>query len=82
MARPYRRLDQPRIESGVLYPKVDRDQTVAAGDPITVVTGSFGNQIAEVCAPIAGLVLYLVATPPTTKGQPVACIGMPISTAP
>ena len=69
-------------ESGVLYPKVDRDQTVAAGDLIALVTDFFGNQIAEVRAPIAGLVLYVVTTPPITKGQPVACIGTPGSTAP
>jgi predicted deacylase len=69
-------------ESGVLYPKVDRDQTVAAGDLIALVTDFFGNQIAEVRAPIPGLVLYVVTTPPITKGQPVACIGTPGSTAP
>ena len=69
-------------ESGILYPKVDRDQTVAAGDLIALVTDFFGNQIAEVRAPIAGLVLYVVTTPPITKGQPVACIGTPTSSAP
>jgi predicted deacylase len=69
-------------ESGVLYPKVDRDQTVAAGDLVAVVTDFFGNRIAEVRAPIAGLVLYVVTTPPITKGQPVACIGTPAGAAP
>jgi hypothetical protein len=27
-------------------------------------------------------VLYVVATPPITKGQPVACVGMPVSSRP
>jgi hypothetical protein len=69
-------------ESGILYPKVDRDQTVAAGDLIALITDFFGKQLAEVRAPIAGLVLYIVTTPPITKGQPVACVGTPTGTAP
>lgn len=69
-------------ETGILYPKVDRDQTVATGDLIAEVTDFFGNRLAEVRAPISGVVLYIVTTPPMTKGQPVACIGTPNSTAP
>ncbi len=69
-------------ETGIVYPKVDRDQTVAVGDLIALITGFFGNPIAEVRAPIDGVVLYVVSTPPITKGQPVACIGTPGSTPP
>jgi len=69
-------------ETGVLHPKVDRDQTVAAGDLVAVVTDFFGSPTAEVRAPIAGVVLYVVTTPPITKGQPVACIGTPTNIAP
>ena len=38
-------------------------------------TDFFGDQIAEVRAPFSGVVLYVVATPPITKGEPVAMIG-------
>ena len=36
-----------------------------------------GTTVATVEAPIDGLVLYIVATPPITKGQPIGCIGTP-----
>jgi predicted deacylase len=67
-------------ETGMIIPKVDRDQTVAAGELIAVITDFFGQPIAEVHSPIAGVVLYIVTTPPMTKGQPVACVGTPGST--
>jgi predicted deacylase len=61
--------------TGVLYPHVERDQEVAEGALLAHVNDFFGETIAEVRAPFAGVVLYIVATPPMTKGQPVACIG-------
>lgn len=60
--------------TGILYAHVERDQTVAKGAVLAHVTDFFGKMIAEVVSPIDGLVLYVVATPPITKGQPVACI--------
>ncbi len=62
-------------ETGILYPRVERDQRVLKGDVIAHVTDFFGKVIAEVQAPFDGLVLYVVATPPMVKGQPVACVG-------
>jgi predicted deacylase len=66
-------------ETGILYPHVERDQTVSKGSVLAHITDFFGKQIAEVHSPMDGLVLYIVATPPITKGQPVACIGVPRS---
>ncbi|HTS31679.1 MAG TPA: M14 family metallopeptidase [Bryobacteraceae bacterium] len=64
-------------ETGILYAQVERDQTVAKGTVLAIITDFFGNRIAEVVSPLDGLVLYVVATPPITKGQPVACVGVP-----
>ncbi|HTX39534.1 MAG TPA: succinylglutamate desuccinylase/aspartoacylase family protein [Bryobacteraceae bacterium] len=63
--------------TGILYPRVEPDQIVAAGAILAQVTDFFGKPIAEIAAPIGGIVLYIVATPPISQGQPVACIGTP-----
>jgi len=63
--------------TGILYPEVDRDQLVSRGAVLARITDFFGSEIAAVESPIDGLVLYIVATPPMTKGQPIACVGTP-----
>jgi len=70
---PYEVLTSPA--TGLLYPKVDRGQTVAKGTVLAVVTDFFGKTLAEIRAPYAGIVLYVVATPPITQGEPVAMVG-------
>ena len=60
--------------TGILYPLVEHDQTVARGTVLARITDFFGVEIALVESPLAGVVLYVVATPPITKGQPVACV--------
>jgi predicted deacylase len=61
--------------TGILYPLVERDQMVAKGTVLVRITDFFGIDIAMVESPLAGKVLYVVATPPIVKGQPVACVG-------
>ena len=61
--------------TGILYPLVERDQMVAKGTVLARITDFFGIEIALVESPLAGKVLYVVATPPIVKGQPVACVG-------
>lgn len=68
--------------TGILYPLVERDQHVAKGAPVARITDFFGAEIAEVRTTISGVVLYIVATPPIVKGQPVGCIGHPVSAQP
>jgi predicted deacylase len=68
-------------ETGLLYPRVKRDETVKKGAVIAHITDFFGKKIAEVKSPVAGKVLYIVATPPITKGQPVGCVGVPNDSA-
>lgn len=61
--------------TGILYPHVKRDAMVKKGVVLAHITDFFGKKIADVKAPFAGKVLYVVATPPITKGQPVGCVG-------
>jgi predicted deacylase len=64
-------------ETGILYEHVERGQQVKKGTVLAHITDFFGERIAEVLSPLDGVVLYIVATPPITKGQPVACVGSP-----
>ena len=61
--------------TGILYPQVERGDNVAKGQLLARITDFFGDELAEIRAPFAGEVLYIVATPPITEGQPVGCIG-------
>lgn len=61
--------------TGVLFPHVERGRTVARGTLIATITDFFGNKIDEVRSPFDGVVLYVVATPPIRKGEPVGMIG-------
>ena len=61
--------------TGILYPHVERDDMVKKGAVLAHITDFFGKKIADVKAPFAGVVLYVVATPPITEGQPVGCVG-------
>jgi predicted deacylase len=63
--------------TGVLHSKVEPGQSVAAGTLLAVVTDFFGREIARVEAPFAGEILYVVATPPISKGEPVAMVATP-----
>jgi predicted deacylase len=61
--------------TGILYPHVERNAMVKKGQVLAHITDFFGKKIADVKAPFAGVVLYVVATPPITQGQPVGCVG-------
>jgi predicted deacylase len=66
-------------ETGILYAQVECNETVPKGAVLAHITDFFGKTLAEVRSPLDGLVLYIVATPPIVKGQPVACVGVPRS---
>ena len=61
--------------TGVFYPEVQRGYTVAKGARLGRITDFHGKTIEEVRAPFEGEILYVVATPPVSKGEPVAMIG-------
>jgi hypothetical protein len=61
--------------AGVWRPAVEKMQSVAAGTLLGRVHDPFGAVLEEVRAPFAGEVLYVVATPPVSAGEPVAFVG-------
>jgi len=60
--------------TGLLFPHVEPGQTVAQGTLIARVTDFHGTLLEEIRAPFAGEILYVVATPPITKGEPVGFV--------
>lgn len=69
---PYEVLTSPA--TGTWHPTVERGHTVARGALIGRVTDFFGQQLAEVRAPLDGEVMYVVGTPAMTRGEPVAMV--------
>ncbi len=61
--------------TGVWSWRVEKGQSVAEGALIGRVLDPFGAVLGEVKAPFGGEVLYVVATPPVTKGEPVGFVG-------
>ena len=61
--------------TGVFYPAVDKGREVKKGARLGHITDFHGKTIEEVLAPFDGQILYVVGTPPITKGEPVAMIG-------
>ena len=63
--------------TGVWHPKVERGQSVQKGALIGVLTDFFGAQQAEIRAPFGGIILYVVATPAMSQGEPMGMVGEP-----
>ncbi len=61
-------------EDGIFYAAVKPGYTVAAGTLLGTLTDFFGNPRAEIRAPFAGMVNYVVATPPVSRGEPLAMV--------
>jgi uncharacterized protein len=62
--------------TGLFYPAVQRGQTIAQGALIGRITNFVGVTLQEIRAPFAGEMLYVVRTPPITKGEPVAMVAV------
>jgi len=60
---------------GLFYPIVHRAHHVQKGELVGYLTDFFGNRIQDVKAPYDGIVLYVIGTPPMSKGEPMASIG-------
>jgi predicted deacylase len=69
-------------QDGVWYPAVEKAQTVAAGALVGTLRDPFGATLAEVRAPFAGEILYVVGTPPVAKGEPLGFVAQPAATEP
>jgi uncharacterized protein len=61
--------------SGLFYPAVVKGQNVEAGDVIGRITDFHGQTLESISAPFSGEILYIVDTPPITKGEPVGMVG-------
>lgn len=61
-------------ETGVFRASVRDGYAVAEGGLLGVLLDFFGDEVAEIRAPFAGVVNYVVATPPIRKGEPVAMV--------
>ena len=61
--------------TGLFYPAVTKGQTVVKGALIGHITDFHGAKIEEVRAPFDGQILYVIGTPPISKGEPVAMVG-------
>lgn len=61
--------------TGVWEPVIDQKDAVVAGSLVGRVKDAFGKVLGEVRAPFAGVMLYVVGTPPITKGEPVGFVG-------
>ena len=61
--------------TGIFYPEVERGHTVAKGARLGRITDLHGRTLEEIRAPYDGEILYIVGTPPVSKGEPVGMIG-------
>ena len=61
--------------TGTFHARVQPGLTVAKGTLLGVLVDFFGNPVQEVRAPFAGVVLYVVATPPVSEGEPLGFVG-------
>ena len=61
-------------QTGLFYAAVKPGYTVAAGGLLGRLTDFFGQPLAEIRAPFAGVVTYVVATPPVSQGEPLAMV--------
>jgi hypothetical protein len=64
-------------ETGTWHPVVERAQLVREGALLGYLTDVFGDGRTDIRAPFAGEVLYVVATPPMSRGEPLAMLGAP-----
>ena len=60
---------------GIFCPLTKRGYYVNKGQPIGYVTDYFGNKLETIFSPFTGQILYIVATPPANKGEPLVEVG-------
>lgn len=60
---------------GLFYPKVEMSALVAEGQIVGVVKDYAGAVKEELKAPFAGIILYIIGTPPANKGEPLFEVG-------
>ncbi len=69
--------DQKYIDSnrkGIFYSTYKAGDSVNKGDKVGYITDEFGNVISEFTAPVTGIILYKIATPPVNIDETIMCI--------
>lgn len=61
--------------TGIFYAEVQKAATVKKGARLGRITDFHGKTVEEIYAPFDGHILYVVGTPPISKGEPVAAVG-------
>lgn len=61
-------------ETGIFKAEVKDGYMVAKGGTLGQLVDFFGAPIAEITAPFAGVINYVIITPPVTKGEPLVMI--------
>jgi predicted deacylase len=61
--------------TGIFQAAVERGHTVAKGTLIGRIADFHGRTVEEIRAPFDGEILYVIGTPPISKGEPVAMVG-------
>jgi predicted deacylase len=62
-------------QDGLFYPCVETGHYVVKGQKIGRVADDLGTLGAEMTAPFSGIILYILGTPPTVKGEPLFEVG-------
>ncbi|MFB0566262.1 MAG: succinylglutamate desuccinylase/aspartoacylase family protein [Candidatus Aminicenantaceae bacterium] len=61
--------------NGLFYPQIKMGYHVAEGEKVGIITDYLGNVKEEVRAPFTGIILYIINTPPISKGEPLFEVG-------
>jgi uncharacterized protein len=61
-------------DTGIFKPEVRDGYIVAKGGTLGHLVDFFGTPIAEITAPFAGVINYVIITPPVTKGEPLVML--------
>jgi predicted deacylase len=64
-------------DKGLFYSTVRAGDEISEGEQLGYITDPFGTVINKITAPVSGIVLYKVGTPPVNPGETLFCIGMP-----
>lgn len=60
---------------GLFYPQAEMGHYVVKGQKVGYVTDFLGRATEELRAPFSGILLYIINTPPTSKGEPLFEVG-------
>jgi len=62
-------------DEGLFFPLVSRGDHVQQGELVGQLTDYFGNTIQKIVAPYDGVILYIIATPPMSRGETMVSVG-------